>query len=241
MKQAQSQDPKTDYWESKLVFDYFGCRKEGVFVEVGANHPIFFSLTYFLEQQGWSGVLVEPNPKLCSELRKHRPQSQVVEVAACAPSQVGEADLHLDSGGGGHYAIKPSYEAVLTGGRIRVVMRTLDSVLAEARVRDIDFVSLDVEGMELDVLQGFNLAQWRPRLLLIEDFFRSHAKHHYLKHRGYKLVRRTGYNNWYVPRESPASLLSVSTTRELFRLGRKFWFGPAYYTIRRTWKRYHSS
>jgi len=42
MKQAQSQDPKTDYWESKLVFDYFGCRKEGVFVEVGANHPIFF-------------------------------------------------------------------------------------------------------------------------------------------------------------------------------------------------------
>jgi hypothetical protein len=119
-------------------------------------------------------------------------------------------------------------------------MKTLDRVLEEAHASEIDFISLDVEGMELDVLRGFDLARWQPSLLLIEDFFVDHEKHRYLKCFGYKLIRRTGYNNWYVPRKTAASLLSVSTPRELFRLARKFWLNPPYETVRRKWKQHKS-
>ena len=85
----------------------------------------------------------------------------------------------------------------------QVVVRTLDAILAEAGVERIDFLSVDVEGAELAVLRGFSIARYRPRLILIEDDVQDLAKHAYLEARGYKLVRRTALNNWYVPRETP--------------------------------------
>ncbi len=78
--------------------------------------------------------------------------------------------------------------------------RTLDDILAEAGAPSpLDFVSIDVETHELDVLHGFDLARWRPRLLLIEDHVTSLATHRYLTRAGYRLIRRTGLNGWYVP------------------------------------------
>ncbi|MGD0016732.1 MAG: FkbM family methyltransferase [Verrucomicrobiia bacterium] len=236
--EAEFHDPRgrPEHWEGKLVWEYFRNIRHGFFVEVGANHPKIYSQTYFLEQQGWNGILIEPNPKLCRDLREQRPRSQVFETAVCAPSDVGEADLHLGPGRGGHSAIKLEPGVALAGECIRVPMKTLDRVLEETHMNEIDFISLDVEGMELDVLRGFDMARWQPSLLLIEDFFVNHEKHKYLKCMGYKLIRRTGYDNWYVPQKTAASLLSVSTSRELFRLARKFWLNPPYETVRRKWK-----
>ena len=227
---------RPEHWESKLVWEYFRKRNHGFFVEVGANEPKSDSLTYFLEQQGWNGILIEPNPNLCRALREQRPRSQVFETAVCAPADVGEADLHLSPGGGGHSAIRPEPGVELGGGCIRVAMKTLDQVLEEGHANEIDFISLDVEGMEIDVLRGFDLGRWKPGLILIEDFFDNHEKHRCLKSLGYKLIRRTGYNNWYVSRNTAAALLSASTPRELFRLARKFWLNPPYATVRRKWK-----
>ncbi len=222
--------------ESELVFKYFQCRARGFFVDIGANHPTERSQTWFLEQQGWTGILVEPNPRLCRLLREQRPRSQVCEMALCAPENVGEANLHLGVSDR-HSALKPEPGMSLTTETIRVKMATLDSVLESARVTGIDFVSLDVERMELDVLRGFDLARWQPKLILIEEMFLSYAKHRYLKQHGYKLVRRTGYNNWYVPRATPVSVFSLSTPRELFRLGRKFWLSTPYNNLRWRWQR----
>lgn len=231
---------RPEHWQSKLVWEYFRKKTRGFFVEVGANEPKFESMTYFLEEQGWNGILVEPNPKLCRQLREQRPRSQVFETAVGAPSDVGEADLHVSAGGGGHSSIRSEPGVVLGGESVRVAMKTLDQVLEEANAKEIDFISLDVEGMEVDVLRGFDLARWQPRLLLIEDFFVNHDKHRCLKSLGYKLIRRTSYNNWYVSRNTAASLLSVSTPWELFRLARKFWLDPPYATIRRKWKQRNS-
>src|SRR5947207_2354800 len=86
---------KDEHWESRQVFDYFKQRTEGLFIEAGANHPREKSQTYFLEQQGWKGLLIEPNPALGKLLREHRPNSRVFETALCAPESVGEAELHL--------------------------------------------------------------------------------------------------------------------------------------------------
>jgi FkbM family methyltransferase len=218
-------------WESKLVFEYFKGRERGKFVDVGANHPKNHSQTWFLEQQGWSGILVEPHPKLCQLLREQRPRSTVADVAVCAPGDTGHVDFYLAQRGS-HSAIKPEPGTPLTGEVIKIVAKTLDSVLEELHAGEIDFLSLDIEGMELDALRGFNLAYWQPKLILIEDFFLNHQKHRYLKQRGYKLIRRTGYNNWYVPQSIPGTLFSESTPREIFRLARKFWFSPFHENLR---------
>src|SRR5437763_7698344 len=84
---------------------------------------------------------------------------------------------------------------------IDVPVRTLDDILFEARAPlGFDFLSIDVEGHELEVLSGFDLARWRPRLVLLEDHVGNLNKHRFLRAAGYRLLRRLGNNGWYVPR-----------------------------------------
>jgi hypothetical protein len=94
---------------------------------------------------------------------------------------------------------------------------TLDALLeAEGNPR-IDFVSIDVEGAELEVLQGFSLERHRPTLVLVEDGVRNLDKHRAMTARGYKLVKRTVLNNWYVARETRFTLTTLGERLELFR------------------------
>ena len=58
--------------EEWIVRDFFGDQRNGVFVEVGANHPKKDSQSFHLEEAGWQGILVEPLPELASELRRVR-------------------------------------------------------------------------------------------------------------------------------------------------------------------------
>jgi hypothetical protein len=78
--------------------------------------------------------------------------------------------------------------------------------LAEAGIDRVDFLSVDVEGAELAVLRGFSIPRYRPRLILIEDDVQDRTKHDYLEAEGYKLVRRTALNNWYVPEGTPFAI-----------------------------------
>lgn len=79
----------------------------------------------------------------------------------------------------------------------------LDSILAEAGCPTrFDFLSIDVEGHEIEVLRGFDIARWRPRLILLEDHVADLSKHRYLVAAGYRIIRRYENTGWYVPRES---------------------------------------
>ena len=99
---------------------------------------------------------------------------------------------------------------------IDVAVRTLHSIVEEAGLELIDLLSIDVEGFELEVLAGFPLDQWQPRLILMEDHVHNLSKHRYLTTHGYKLVRRTGVNAWYVP-EKTDFLIDFYGRWQLFR------------------------
>ena len=213
------------------ICSFFENRRNGVFVDIGANHPIKNSETWPLEQQGWSGLLVEPNPELCELLRRHRPGSRVFQIAACAPGKEGEAELHL-ANDDGKSSLNPEWDHLMTGKTVRVATRTINSVLVEASVHHIDFLSLDVEGMELEVLRGIDLVRYAPALILIEDHFYNHDKHRYLRNCGYKLVKRTGYNNWYVPNAENVSLQSMTGLVERTLLRKKMWLNLPFNRIR---------
>ena len=80
---------------------------------------------------------------------------------------------------------------------------TLDEILDRSGLPAIDFLSIDVEGAELDVLKGFPIEKYNPKLVLVEDDVHTREKHKYLVARRYKLVRRTNLNNWYIPEHTP--------------------------------------
>ena len=119
---------------------------------------------------------------------------------------------------GSALTIKDEYRALhpteLDFRHITVSVRRLDSILAlqAPDVHDIDIVSIDVEGWELEVLAGFTLERYRPRVVIIENFFDNPAHGRALSARGYKLWRHVGPNDVYVPtsRASPFSLRRLS-------------------------------
>jgi FkbM family methyltransferase len=190
--------------EDRLKAEFFDLSRGGYFVEVGANEPQNGSQTWQFEQAGWNGVLVEPQPDLAERLRRAR-HAHVVAAACSSPANAGSTvRLYLL---GPHSSLKRDLvvTGVVANGAIDVPARTLDDILEEAAAPSpIDFVSIDVEGHEVEVLSGFDLVRWRPRLILVEDHVTNLATHRFLTRADYRLIRRTGLNGWYVPRSDAA-------------------------------------
>ena len=209
-----------DHTEDRLKAEFFGGQRDGFFVEVGANDPQRGSQTWAFEQSGWNGILIEPQPDLADRLR-HERRARVVAAACSSPEHAGGMMRLYLSGPHSSLDSKLAAPGAVPYDAVDVPARTLDNILEEANAPGaIDFVSIDVEGHEVSVLRGFALARWRPRLILIEDHLKSLATHRHLTHAGYRLIRRTGLNGWYVPGGAAPRLGWGS-----WQLARKYYLG----------------
>lgn len=216
--------------ESELVWQFFGGRNDGFFLDIGANEPQKGSQTWLLEERGWRGVLIEPQARLCERLRQTRPRSQVFQVACGAPDAPTEMPFFTAESPGHSGLVKNLVDAATTYvGTEMVKVMTLDAVLSEAGSPKIDFITMDVEGTQFDVLRGFNLQRHRPKLLLMEDHLHDLKTHRHLVRAGYRLAKRTGLNNWYVPSESSFGPASFG---ERFRLWKKVWANTPFRKMR---------
>jgi len=209
--------------EQLLVQVFFHNTSHGYFVEIGAGDPVQSSQTWHLEQKGWHGVLVEPIPELCESLRRNRARSIIVQAACGAPEQRGQVQFHISEAFTRSTVEKNDLSLDVSFTRTDIVdLKTLDDILEEIDPPNIDFVSIDVEGVQLEVLRGFNLKKYRPQLLLVEDHLYNLRTHRYLVQQDYRLVKRTSLNNWYIPRGVPFIL---SGLWERLLLWRKVWLG----------------
>ena len=207
-------------------------RDNGTCVEVGAYDGVTYSNTYYLEQRGWQCILVEPSPEACRSIRQRR-KAMLFEGAAS--SQKGTLRLTVGSGGDHAGAFSSVVRPVMTQATIRrygggyreleVACLPLDEILANFGVSRVDFVSIDVEGHELDVLKGFALERYRPRLLIIEDGDRYSPPEvpDWLWRAGYAAFLRTTFNLWYARREdrelvTRAALVHSVLVRRLRRM-----------------------
>lgn len=216
--------------EQRLIQLFFGEPKEGYFVEVGADDSKQSSQTWHLEQKGWRGILIEPIPELCENLRKDRPRAITVQAACGAPEQRGEVKFYIAEDFARSTLEKNIVSLNVSFTRTDIVqLKTLDEILEEIGPPEIDFVSIDVEGLQLNVLRGFNLQKYRPLLLLVEDHLYYLHTHRYLKQWNYRLVKRTTRNNWYVPREVPFRL---SSPLERLLLWQRVWLRTPFRKLR---------
>ena len=137
----------------------------GFFVEAGAVDGVFESNTYFLERwRGWDGLLVEPVPEMYRRLKVNR-RARAVNCALVASTSrektVRIRPAHALS------AIVGS-QAADTGTAITVAARTLGSILDDIGNPRVDLLSLDVEGFEIQVLQGLDFKRFQIDTILIE-------------------------------------------------------------------------
>jgi FkbM family methyltransferase len=153
----------------------------GTFIEAGANDGLKQSNTYWLERfRGWRGLLVEATPRLAKECRRNRPNATVVNAALVADNSqdvitVTDGDLMGYITGHfhriGHEELHRQQAAEyqnITLHEVQAPARTLSRVLDETCLPDIDFMSIDVEGYELDVFRGLDVERHAPRFILAE-------------------------------------------------------------------------
>jgi len=205
--------------ENRLIWEFFQCSDDGFFIEVGAGDPVNLSVSYHLEIKGWKGILIEPQPALATKLINNR-KAKVWSVACGPPQHEGVADFFV----AGEFSSLKKHAAftdVIYSDKIVVPIMTLDEILYKEGSPGIDFLSIDVEGSELNVLKGIDLIKNRPRLIFIEYHVLSLDIHRYLLRNRYKLVKRTGVNNWYIPIENEYNLKML----DRIKLFRKMYLG----------------
>ena len=160
---------QSDAWgrrlDLKLDEDIFHGQRNGVFIELGAFDGLTQSNTAFFERErGWTGLLIEPSPIAFPFCVRNRPGSRCINAACVADTKVtpyvySDFSQHLIS------RVQVTNEfSTLT----QVPTCTLASLCATYSLDRIDFLSLDTEGYELEVLRGLELTTYRPRVMLIE-------------------------------------------------------------------------
>lgn len=165
----------SQYGEDLLIWEALGRPLGGFYIEAGAFDGEALSVTYPLEAMGWTGLLVEAIPGAAEACRAARPGSRVVHAALAGPGGPPEAEFTvIDPSVGGVFSHLRADEHTLRATaaakktKVRVPLTTMDALL-EGHAGPIDVAVLDVEGGEADLLRGFDLPRWRPRMLLVED------------------------------------------------------------------------
>lgn len=148
-------------------------KRGGFFVEFGATDGLNLSNTYLLEKSyGWTGILAEPNPVWHAALRKNR---ACAISTKCVAAKSGETVPFLATASpelGTMARLTPSDQhagARQDGKTIAVETVGLNDLLrAHGAPKTIDFLSIDTEGSELEILRAFDFSAWDVRLLAVE-------------------------------------------------------------------------
>src|SRR6185295_3118951 len=149
----------------------FAGQDGGCYVDVGAGHPVADNVSFHFYLKGWRGLVVEPQVAL-AELYAHvRPRDEA--LSCLAGRAEGEVDFYLvDKLHGFSSTVREHAVGAAQFGAsyqtIRKRVRPLGALIDAAGLAAIDFLKIDVEGAEGEVLAGMDFARQRPRLLLIE-------------------------------------------------------------------------
>jgi FkbM family methyltransferase len=180
----------------------------GFFIEVGAFDGVRFSVTYILEAMGWTGLLIEAIPERFEACRAARPRSRVVHAALGPRGSAGTTSFNFvqDDFGGmlSYHKAKPAHTGMLDASGLKrtpvtVPLTSMDELLRDHK-GEIDAAVIDVEGGELDLLQGFDLLRHRPKLLMLEDntFGKDPALDQHMRTQPYVLAGWVHLNRVYV-------------------------------------------
>ena len=196
-------------------------KKAGFFVEVGAYDGVVLSNTFFFETIGWTGVLVEPDPAKAAQCRANRPNSRVFECAAVASSSTQNVTFYAVEGGEVYSttnmtdAHKKRLEAYgLAYAKTSVSAMTLDAILQTAGATQVDFVTIDVEEGEIEVLRGFDIERWKPAAVIVETttrFRKGEIRRYFVDHK-YVFRDALGINDIYVPFHAGGVLAPIVDT-----------------------------
>jgi len=209
--------------QQDLVLDQqiFKSKTNGVFVEVGALDGFGASNTWFFEKErNWSGLLIEPNPVEYNKMPEHPRPNSVTEN--CAISDV-EMDINFLSIEGPCNVLSgimefynpqhmerinrelEMYKSYPEGHEyyskkeiVKMKSVRLETLFDKYNMKDIDLISIDVEGAELQVLNSINFDKVNISVFLIENNYGLEKETSFLMDKGYKLLGNIQWDSVFV-------------------------------------------
>jgi FkbM family methyltransferase len=184
---------------------------KGVFLDIGAYEPINISNSYHFERNGYTVICFEANTNLISDLKAQRNNVYNYAISYEDKDMI-EFNVVNGSWGGGSLTagvsaidLDPNYLKAFSSGiksieKISVAQKSLNSCLPEILKGhvNIDIVSIDVEGGELNCIKGFDLNRYKVKVFVIENIFKNLEISEYLINHGYILDKIIEYNEYYI-------------------------------------------
>lgn len=188
--------------EDMILRRLFETRRGGFYVDVGAHHPQRFSNTYYFYRQGWSGINIDAAPGSMKPFDRQR--SRDINVEAAIDKETRELPYFMFN-----ESALNTFDEKLAESRNKAPYRIEKTVsLRTTRLKDlldeylpagqtIDFISIDVEGFDLNVLESSDWIRYRPRCIIVEslDMRLSRAADHpvvkFLAQHRYELLAKS--------------------------------------------------
>lgn len=196
---------------ARTVFDAIGVSRPS-YLDVGAHHAQYLSNTYSCYEAGSSGVLIEPDPELFAKLKAARPRDTHLNVGiGLEPGRLKFFRMSTPTLNTFAEAEAKRYEE--TGHKIVATVDidvvTLNSVFERYFPRGVDLLSIDVEGMDYDILRSLDTERFRPALICVETIeygtsgvaAKTAGFDELMASRGYLKFADTYVNTLYVDRE----------------------------------------
>jgi FkbM family methyltransferase len=150
----------------------FDGAERGFYIDIGAGHPVYDNVSFAFYLAGWRGITVEPNPALAELGRAVRPRDQLHQVLVGAAP--GEATLYLQRQFHGlsttiaEHAKTAEKETGRRAEALSLPVTTLAALCEQHAPESFEFLKVDVEGAEADVLRGADFARFRPKVIVVE-------------------------------------------------------------------------
>lgn len=168
-RQRYGPNRQSEGFEEWFIRDFFGDRRNGIFVDVGANHHQLANNTYYLEKSlGWSGVAVEPLAEFEAGYREHRP---LTRFRAFFVSDRSDERAKVYVGDNSLVTSQTREFTARWGSEVKEVDAptiTLTALLDKEGIGRIDFLNMDIELAEPKALAGFEIRRFKPSLVCIE-------------------------------------------------------------------------
>jgi len=157
--------------EDLILDSLLGHRRSGFYVDVGCNHPTNLSNSYRFYLRGWSGITIDANKEFASDWARVRPRDTF--RAACISDEAREVEFNIFNsralssiGGERFYENDEHYRLVRVD---RMQTQSLTELLDEYRApREFAFLSVDVEGHDLEVIRSLDFDRYLPEVVLVE-------------------------------------------------------------------------
>lgn len=197
------------YGEDIIIDRFFKNKKKGFYVDIGCYHPLEGSNTYLLFKKGWNGINADVNSLSIELFNRAREKDHNVNLAVSNNKQKLKIYFRKKINMLNTSSKKLAKIHFRNGFQERVINACpLNEIIKKSKFnsKKIDFLNIDVEGKELNVLESLNFSRYKPKLICIEihnhekmydqnyDYLKRNSVYKFLIRKGYKVIWKNGFS-----------------------------------------------